>query len=158
MFIICYIVYYFSCYNLTIYFSVMKVDHSTCFSHGPFKTSSASISSVSIEQSECGTAATPLILQASPGQSINISLTDFNWGDSSHSLNPKCDRLYGHIISYDSNDIIDICGGGGMREKFVHMSSYHQVQIALDESALQQAHFMINYKGMNVLCLTSYII
>ena len=74
-------------------------------------------------------------------------MLDFNWGDPEFDVSKrKCQRLYGHIVSYDSSDILEICGGSS-RESHVHTTTSHVIQIAFDETAMQQYTFLIKLQG-----------
>ena len=129
------------------YLAVFELRQSTC--HKPLKISSGSntISSMSSHTSECATTNSPLIIETSPGQKMNISMTDFSWGDQGFDVSKMhCQRLYGHIVSYDSSDILEICGGSS-RQHHVHTTSSHVIQIAFDEAALQQYTFLLKLQG-----------
>ena len=110
------------------------------------KDGSGFLSSTISEDSSCGTSEAPWILEASPGQRINLTIIDFGWGVS-HNLLNKCPVLYGHYLDYtDDGDIIDICGGTSRMKKLV-LTQSHQVQIILNEGAVQNSRFIIKYEG-----------
>ena len=111
------------------------------------KSGSLVISSLSARESQCATQNSPLIIQSNPGQKINITLIDYNWGGTGFDIQRKrCQQLYGHIVSYDTSDILEICGGS-TRVKHVHTASSHMIQIAFDESALQHYTFLLKIQG-----------
>ena len=97
--------------------------------------------------SGCAASNSPLIIETKPGQKMNISLIDFNWGNKGFDISKRqCQRLYGHIVSYDSSDILEICGGSS-RQNHVHTTSSHVIQIAFDDNALQQYAFLLKLQG-----------
>ena len=128
-------------------FSVLDMKPTTCQKPLSIKSGSTIISSASADTSGCGTTASPLIVETNPGQRINITMTDFSWGVSGFDINKgQCQRSYGHIVTYDSSDILQICGGS-IRKSHVYTTSSHVIQIAFDETALQQYTFLLNLQG-----------
>ena len=101
-------------------------------------------STVSVD-TNCGTSEAPWLLEALPGQRINLTMTDFGWG-LSHSLLNRCPTQYGHLLDYNHDDFIDICGGTS-RVKQLLLSDSHQVQVILDPGVIQNSRFIIKYEG-----------
>jgi hypothetical protein len=93
----------------------------------------------------CGLSEAPILIESQPGQTINITLTDFNWKGMAF-LGPKCPQTYGHLVSPDSEDILNICGGSD-RVKHVHVSTSHQVQMMLLPAAASQFRFLLKIEG-----------
>ena len=106
------------------------------------------LSSLISENTSCGLHNTPWILQAEPGQQINITLVDFSWNNNKsntdNGYNGRCN--YGYILDVESDDVISLCGGRE-REKHLYLSTSHTVQVVLDSLALQKYSFLIAYKG-----------
>ena len=82
---------------------------------------------------------------------INLTLIDFSWDEDYSGVTRECHKTYGHILSYASDDIIQICGGRG-RVQHVSLSPSHHIQVVLDESAVANAYFVIKYEGSNDNC------
>ena len=108
-------------------------------------------SQVSIDTS-CGLHESPWILEAKPGQQVTIDLIDFTWKNKTSGSNPSyrhssCDINYGYILDMETDDVINICGGGD-REKRVYESSGNRVQIIIEGSVLGSHQFVIKFKGI----------
>ena len=106
------------------------------------------ISSQKSLETSCGFHGSPWILEAKPGQRINISLIDFGW-----SQNPTptgCNKKYGYIIDTKTDDIINICGGLE-RERLLYVSDGHRVQLVLEIQANRDSRFLIKYEGMKLI-------
>ena len=80
---------------------------------------------------------------AKPGQRVNLTLLDFTWEEE---YTPGCFVKFGYILDMESDDIVDICGGGNIREKALYTSTGHLVQIVL-EPGVSQHNAMIEFKG-----------
>ena len=108
------------------------------------------LSSYISQETSCGLHNSPWILEADPGQMINITLTDFSWsGNKSVADNEppgRCPINYGYIFDVENDDIITLCGGGE-REKHLYLSASHTVQVVLDSLALQKYSFLLSYRG-----------
>lgn len=94
----------------------------------------------------CGQHNTPYIIQAKPGQHINITMVDFSWRFESKSSNRKQCVSYGYILDTNNDDVITICGNRE-RHSHVYTSVGHSVQALLEGSILQNNRFLIEYKG-----------
>nr|UCK81589.1 Gal-binding and CUB domains containing protein 1 [Arenicola marina] len=78
----------------------------------------------------CGRLSTPWVLRTSPGQRVQISITDFGWTDDSQALTqPKCQR-YGYISEPGLSVNQTLCGGLN-RQRQIHLSSANNVIIQL---------------------------
>jgi hypothetical protein len=102
------------------------------------------LSSAAFSSKDCADESHPLILQAKPGQKINISMIDFNWNPLQKDLQ-GCVQRYGYII--DAEQVTNICGKTN-RMKQVMVSQGHSLQIVVDKNVLTQTEFLLQYEGM----------
>ena len=137
-------------------FLALSINRNTCNTPVMLNSGTTTFSSMSSKESSCGTANRPLTIEARAGQKINITLQDFSRDSGDFNIQKiNCQRLYGHLVSYDSSDILDICGGTS-RQSTVHVSTSHKMQIAFDEAALERFSFLIKVEGKCsslVICL-----
>ena len=103
------------------------------------------VSSSTSNQKKCGLQNAPWLLQGQQGQHITLAITDFSWDNSSDNLG--CVHSYGYILDTESDDIINICGGGHKREKQLYLSRSYSVQIVLNEYAVSNYKFLISFEG-----------
>ena len=99
-------------------------------------------SSISRDTS-CGFHGTPWLIQARPGQRINLTLIDFAWTNGSVS---GCSQRYGYILDTESDDVINICGGM-QRKRALYLSSGYSLQVVLDENSAKKFQFLIQFEG-----------
>ena len=104
------------------------------------------LASITSKDTPCGSGNAPWTLQAQAGQSINLTLIDFSWDEHYSGFTRKCTKIYGHILSYASDDIIQICGGRS-RIQHIDIKPSHHIQIVFDEVAVNDAYFIIKYEG-----------
>ena len=102
------------------------------------------LSSDTTLNSDCGSEAAPWIIQAKPGQQINITLIDFYWGDQKSK--ETCLVEYGYIIDGETSDIATICGGSD-RIKHLQVSKGSMIQVALRQETLVEHRFLLEYSG-----------
>ena len=109
------------------------------------KPSPGHLASYTSAQTSCGHGNSPWVLSALPGQTIYLTLIDFSWDE--HYVTGECPRVYGLILSYTSDEMVQICGGKKRTQQLKHSPS-HQIQIVLEEAAVTSYHFLIKYEGM----------
>lgn len=111
------------------------------------------MSTLSMETS-CGLHGSPWIIEALPGQHIDIHIIDFSWKNGSFELN-SCPVNYGYILDMESDDVISICGGS-QRRKSLYYSIGHTVQIILERNVLDSSTFMLQFLGNGLFVLHNY--
>ena len=103
------------------------------------------LSSVISAGTKCGLHQAPYILEAKAGQQIKITLTDFSTNDDRDSMG--CPIKYGYILDTKDDDVINLCGGS-KSEGQTYTSVSNNVQVLLEQSAVQNHPFIIQFKGM----------
>lgn len=128
--------------------SVWTPPQKTCTKpvHITVRSQSTYIASLTTVDSHCGHGNNPLVLEALQGQGINITLYDFSWYQ--HRMAQGCVSLYGRILTTDTNDIVDICGGS-VKEKMVFTSTTSQVQVIIEENLDSESRFMLKVEGIH---------
>lgn len=123
----------------------MKPQHSQCISPEKVKVvkKPGYIASVTSSSTSCGLHGSPWILEAEPGQTVSLSLTDFNWKPDPSA---ECTVKYGYVLDMKNDDVISICGGGE-RQRDLYQSSGHGVQIVLEEAVVKRFHFILKFSG-----------
>ena len=106
---------------------------------------SAYLSSKTSLQTFCGVHESPWILEAKPGQQIELTLIDLSWTNNSESRS-RCPLNYGYILNMDSDDVIKICGGI-KAEQILYSSVGHRIQIVLEMTSVQNYNFLIKFQG-----------
>ena len=109
----------------------------------PQKTLDFLASSVT-KATTCGSNESPWIIQAEPGQRINVSLLDFGWTKKLYKNHP-CNN-YGYILDVMTDAIINICGGTS-REKHLYTSEGYIVQVVMTFPNDNNMSFLIGYQG-----------
>ena len=114
-------------------------------SHGGF------ISSLTSMNNACGqNQETKWLLKAEAGQTIELTLVDFNWS-SDPMKHRSCFRTYGYITEPDNEDKIAICGAR-QRIRRLHATEGelgHTLQIVIypTHGSLEFQNFLIHYRG-----------
>jgi len=104
------------------------------------------ISSQSSDTRGCGYANSPWIISAKPGQTINISIVDFNTEVDQSNL-VSCPLVYGFIIERSLGINHTICGGR-QRELAIYTAKTNQVEIQiLSRGIRRDGRFLLKYKG-----------
>lgn len=103
------------------------------------------IASQSSLDTSCGLHGSPWILEALPGQNIEMRLTDFSWQNGTFDLS-ACPFSYGYILDMASDDVINICGGT-QKEKHLYQSTGNTIQIILERSTIEKHSFILQFKG-----------
>jgi len=85
------------------------------------------ISNQSSDTRGCGSTNSPWIISAKPGQTINISIVDFNTEVDQSNL-VSCPLVYGFILERSLGINQTICGGW-YREIAIYTSKTNQVEI-----------------------------
>ena len=104
------------------------------------------ITSTTSLETSCGLQGSPWILEALPGQHLDITIIDFAWNNESVGLQ-QCPVNYGYILDMESDDVITICGGA-KREKYLYQSIGHTVQIIIEANGLESHPFMLEFEGI----------
>ena len=104
------------------------------------------ISSHTLKEAKCGSHEKPLTLEAKPGQTVNITLYDFNQKQETIYYR-KCPHSYGYVIDAKTAEVSEICGGGHARIMQLFMSEGNVVQIVFQEDMLTDRNFLIEFNG-----------
>ena len=104
------------------------------------------ISSQVTDNKGCGTSRSPWIISADPGQTIQLTLTDFS--ASKHSSNLiSCPIVYGFIREKAIGINDTICGGKD-REMALYTSKTNEVIVQiLARNKRNNGQFLIKYQG-----------
>lgn len=103
------------------------------------------IASSDVVKSGCGFNDSPLILEAKPGQTIQIDMFDFSWSPDSSS---HCKYNYGYVLDMQTDDVIKMCGGSQTRDKHLYSSMGHQVQVLFEGNVLESHRLLLAFKGL----------
>ena len=104
------------------------------------------ISSQSSDTRGCGSTNSPWIVSAKPGQTINISIVDFNTEVDQSNL-VSCPLVYGFILERSLGINHTICGGR-QRELAIYTAKTNQVEIqVLPRTVRGDRSFLLKYKG-----------
>ena len=106
------------------------------------------LSSVISEETKCGLHQAPYILEAKAGQQIKITLTDFSTNDDRDNVG--CPIKFGYILDTKDDDVINLCGGS-KSEGQIYTSVSNNVQVLLEQSAVQSHPFIIQFKGICII-------
>ena len=134
---------------MTFYILVTTVNSNQCNRgiHIDVQSSSGYLASITSQDTPCGSGNAPWTLQAQEGQTINLTLIDFSWDEHYSGGAQECQKTYGHILSYASDDIIQICGRRS-RVQHIDIKPSHHIQIILDAAAVIDHHFIIRFEGV----------
>jgi len=106
------------------------------------------ISSSTLDRKGCGSSKSPWIISASPGQTINIHMFDFDVNQQDYNL-ISCRSVYGFILERSLGINHTICGGH-TRERALYTSKTNSVEInILQKESRGKAHFLLRYSGKN---------
>ena len=118
------------------------------------------LGSITVEENNCGSASCPWILQALPGQKLNITLLDFAMSsrrdsnnDNSHFGIPEICYKYAVIKERNKKKNTTVCGGQE-RERSMYLSDTNSVhiEVAAGRRGGNFGYFLLHYEGMkNVL-------
>ena len=126
---------------------VTRSEQEICSSSSPNIINAAEgvLSSHLTQQTGCGSFSSPWIIQAKAGQTVEITLLDFNalQRARSHSL-ITCSDVYGFIVENTLNINQTICGQN-VRENLIYRSKTNTVQIQLKVN--NKMNFLIKYRG-----------
>ena len=103
------------------------------------------LSGIQMANTGCGSVNAPWVLEAMPGQVLNISLLDFHWKVGVSVLTNNR-LIYGSIIDLKTDEMVTI-NGGGPRTKHLYLSKGHRVQIAFHAKIAANPGFVISYHG-----------
>ena len=108
-------------------------------------TSAKYLASITSMETGCGLTESPWVLEAQTGQSINISLTSFQY-EVTNNMSQGCGIKYGYIFDLKTEQIVNLCSGY-QKHSLVYQTSGHQVQILLDKEVVKEYSFIIKYQG-----------
>ena len=106
----------------------------------------------------CGTPAQPWIVDAEPGQYLDVSVVDFvaDDTDGGNGRPPSCP---GYLLDSDAADIgrrnVSLCPDGRQRERNIYRSVGHEIELitsgdqatAVTSSTQQPATFLVRFDG-----------
>lgn len=105
------------------------------------------IASVTAHETYCGTVDTPWLIQGSPGQRINLTLTDFNAQrrDADPVPAESCHKYATIVESGTVAQSVTVCGRRN-RNQQIYVSEGHIVQVQIETRRVSQDFFIINYE------------
>ena len=114
----------------------------------PYKpqTASGAVVLSRLATASCGTNTQPLILQARPGQNINVSLYDFSSDVTGSGPPSHCTHVYGQLKDLSNAQTVQLCSGSE-RHKHVMSSTGHTVQITLSQNRIDNVNAILKYEG-----------
>ncbi len=112
------------------------------------------LASVVTDDSGCGGTQSPWILNAQPGQRINLTLIDFSTlSPGNGSVSPRYkDNQFCRVLFTVKDEAtsrsVNVCGGDS-RKKHGHLSLGHQVEIRIlgGQNQENQVYFLIQFDG-----------
>ena len=128
-----------------------------CNSHQPIPVGSQEgfISSQVTDKTGCGSPSTPWVIEAKPGQRINVTLVDFGaLSMDDDQLHQDCSSVYGYITD-NSGSNYTICAQVSRKKLIYHSkSSSIQIRILPGGQRKNDARFLVHYESG---CLVSSI-
>ncbi len=143
--------------NLT----VIPVDTAACRRHRLLRVSEPSgyISSVTTQETLCGTAHSPWSIEAQPGQRVNITLIDFGImrADDEYAR-PLVDQYSGGqtnidvcqkyaVITEEVPHRVTVVCGVKARVQHVYLSNSNIVRVKLEQQRAGLNHFLLHYQS-----------
>ncbi|KAK2143451.1 hypothetical protein LSH36_839g03012 [Paralvinella palmiformis] len=127
-------------------YSCMRIDTS-CRSDTPNVriTSEGIISSHLTDSKGCGTSRSPWIISASPGQTIQLTLTDFSANRRSSNL-ISCPFIYGYIQEKAIGINATICGGRDRQMALYTSKTNEVIMHILARNERNNGQFLIKYE------------
>ncbi len=115
----------------------------------PVQSTHGYIASIVTEETGCGTTDTPWLIEAKPGQKINLTLYDFgmnNIAKSGGDTSPHC-HVYMILKERQLGKSVTICGGKS-RIKNIFFSASHKVEVrVLTGTQARLRSFLLEYQG-----------
>ena len=116
------------------------------------KTPDGFLGSITVEENNCGSTFCPWILQANPGQKLNITLIDFAMSSQRAQNNfgmPTVCYTYAVIKERGKAKDTSICGGRD-RETSVYLSETNSVhiEVAGGKRGGNFRYFLLQYEGI----------
>ena len=96
-----------------------------------------------------GTEQCPLFIHTTPGQRINITLTNFNRFTEDQSGVPGCYKFI-EIFEMDKKTVIPECMGGA-RQRLVYTSRSHVIEVHI--LARNDVYFFLEFKGILLISI-----
>ena len=94
-------VYVYNCIGLLFLVHTIGEQRCTRSSQIQVKSGISYIASVLTQETGCGLGSKPWILEAQPGQRINLTLLDFAWKERKTWIS-DCQHVYGHVLEVDN--------------------------------------------------------
>ena len=119
------------------------------------------LASITVEENSCGATTCPWILQALPGQKLNITLIDFAISSkrdlsksNSHFGIPEICYKYALIKERSKQKDTTVCGGQE-RKKWVYLSDSNSVhiEVAGGRRGGNFGYFLLRYEGLSFIQL-----
>ncbi len=115
------------------------------------------LSSLTADETQCGSLSHPWLLEISEGQTVKVTLLDFTAGNKSNNHKDRTCNTFGYISEPDIGTNTSICGGVAKeREILTSSSSRVQIQITPVQARGGAAQFLLKYEG-NGLNLAMHI-
>lgn len=131
--------------------TVEQISAEECRSPVHLQRTSGALSLTSLGSNSCAFPSSPLTLQASPGQTLNITVYDFS-GSSADSDGPQsqCAVNHGQITDVSAGSghaqSVPICAGSG-RITHAMVSNGNSVRITLAPDRFTDAAILLQYEG-----------
>ena len=138
------------------FFSVASIGSDRCLTGSTYDVPSAQsgyISNTIAVQSGCGSMKSPWRIEATPGQSINISL--INYTPPQHRHSSSC-RPLAYIYDEGQNNNVTICSNSVTSQLYVSISHRVTIQLLTQQ---QNNRFLLEYNGKleKNLCIVFFI-
>ena len=108
------------------------------------------LASITTDETGCGSASTPWIIQAEPGQRINVSLVDFTRFNVGVELGHRSEihgcRRYAGIRERAVRTNLTVCAGD-QRERHLYLSRSNSLEIAILKMSSEPYNFLIKYQS-----------
>ena len=129
------------------------MDHSICRSCDSVKVTAQSgyIASVVTDESGCGSAFCPWILEGRAGQRINLTMLDFTAPSTPDpTAGDDCSQLNDYVFLKEDREgkSVGVCGGA-RRRKHVYTTLKNKVSITIGTAMQRQnkGHFLLYYES-----------
>ena len=108
------------------------------------------LASLTTDDTGCGSPGTPWIIEAEPGQRINVTLMDFTRFNVAATVGQRYDirgcRNYALVRERGRNKNVTVCASDA-RERHVHMSSSNTLEITITKKKEEPYYFLLRYES-----------
>ncbi len=106
------------------------------------------VSSHVTDETGCGSTRAPWVIEAFPGQRLNVTMLDFGADIVNGGRPGSCD-VYGHVVEPDTAVNITLCGGRNERFSRVLLTKGSKIKIHIipSDQRVRQVPFLIRYQS-----------